>query len=577
MENNVKYKIKRTLYYFPTRKIINRNKILNHESISTPYLSLSPSNRITETFNLPSKYNIKKKYKELTRNLINFRRTKSNLINVNKTEYENFHKKLLEKKIKTNSNIGKSRFFITLSQENNTLSETNNINTYSNPPELNVKYKKRQFFNLTKKIKNNQPLTPRELSNDVKEFFKKRVISNVLKKRKRNSIEELNNKSERINMRIFQLKLGNNLMDSFMQTNKDLLKFSRNEKEKEENKLDDIIIQKETLIDEIKKISETIEKKKNILNFYKSIADINKKFFGNTMEFITNPNFIDEKINERTNININLLNVLNDKKSSLFSIKNKLKNLEIVINQESIFEEKIKIKKNHLNDLKSKNFLLLKKKEYYLKERKNKNKQDKKIIFNFNTLNMKRMLKINREIHYNNMIYNSFPNSTLAKVLSDMIKNIRNVSPNLFILPSGMRNYEVDYILNLKYNDKNKEEINKNIITMIIILERIWESLFIELKKDLLIPENANFIRQELHSIDKIKQNKNIKNYHLISNEIRENMIQSIIKKENKIILKPKKKINKYYSQINVFKKTVNKINQQSNPIMDYINIIEGI
>ena len=53
-------------------------------------------------------------------------------------------------------------------------------------------------------------------------------------------------------------------------------------------------------------------------------------------------------------------------------------------------------------------------------------------------------------------------------------------------------------------------------------------------------------------------------------------MIQSIVKKDNKIILKPKKKINKYYSQLNVFKKTINKTNQQSNPIMDYINIIEG-
>ena len=576
MEKEVKYKIKRTIYYFPTRKIFKRNTILNHDSISTPYLSLSPSIKMTETFNLPSKYNIKKKYKVLTKNFNNFRRTKSNLIKINKTEYENYHKKLLQKKIKTNSNIGKSHFFITLSQENNTISEINNIKTYSNPPTLNEKYKKRQFFNLTKKRNNNQPLTPRELSNDVIELFKKRVISNVLKKKKRNSIEEYNNKSERMDMKIFQLKVGNNLIDSFMQTNKDLLKFSRNEKEKEENKLDDIIIQKENLVDEITKISENIEKKQNILNFYKSIEDINKKFFGNSMEFITNPNFIDDKIKEMTNININLLEILNDKKSSLFRIKNKLKNLEIEINKDSIFEEKIKIKKNHLNELKSKNIFLLKKKEYYLKEKKNLNKQDKKIIYNFNTLNMKRMLKINREIHYNDMIYNSIPNSTLAKVLSDMIKNIRNSSPNFFIIPRRMRNSDVDYILNLKYNEKNQDEINKNIITMIIILERSWESLFIQLKKDVFIPKNENFVRNKLHSIEKNKQNENIKNYNLISNEIRENMIQSIVKKDNKIILKPKKKINKYYSQLNVFKKTINKTNQQSNPIMDYINIIEG-
>ena len=139
-----------------------------------------------------------------------------------------------------------------------------------------------------------------------------------------------------------------------------------------------------------------------------------------------------------------------------------------------------------------------------------------------------------------------------------------------------MRNYEVEYILNLKYNEKNQDEINKNIITMIIILERSWESLFIQLKKDVFIPKNENFIRNKLHSIEKNKQNENIKNYNLISNEIRENMIQSIVKKDNKIILKPKKKINKYYSQLNVFKKTINKTNQQSNPIMDYINIIEG-
>ena len=484
----------------------------------------------------------------------------------------------MKKKIKTNSNIGNSHFFITLSQENNTLSDlNNNIKTYSNPPELNEKYKKRQFFNLTKKINNNQPLTPREFSNEIKDFFKKRIISNVLKKKKRNYIEDYNNKSERIDMKIFQLKIGNNLIDSFIQSNKDLLRFSRNEKEKEENKLDDIIIQKELLIDEIKKLSEDIEKKQNILKFYKSIEDINKQFFGNTIEFIENPNFIEEKINEWTNINIKLLNILNDKKNSLFRIKKKLNNLEIEINKDSIFDEKIKIKKNHLNDLKMKYFLLLKKKEYYLKENKKCNREDKKIIYNFNTLNMKRMLKINREIKYNNMIYNSIPYSTLAKVLSDMIKNIRNYSPNFYIIPKKMRNYEVEYILNLKYNEKNKKEINKNILIMILILERSWESLFIELKKDVLIPTNANFIKNELYTIDKNKQKENIKNYNIISNEIREKMIENIIKKDNKIILKPKKKINKYHSQTNLFKKISNKKNQQSKPIMDYINIIEGI
>jgi len=578
MENEVKYKIKRTIYYFPTKKILHRNTILNHDSIFTPYLSLSPSSRIIETLNLPSKYNIKKQYKILTRNLNNIKKAKSNLLYLNKTEYGNFHRKILKKKIKTNSNIGNSHFFITLSQENNTLSDlNNNIKTYSNPPELNEKYKKRQFFNLTKKINNNQPLTPREFSNEIKDFFKKRIISNVLKKKKRNYIEDYNNKSERIDMKIFQLKIGNNLIDSFIQSNKDLLRFSRNEKEKEENKLDDIIIQKELLIDEIKKLSEDIEKKQNILKFYKSIEDINKQFFGNTIEFIENPNFIEEKINEWTNINIKLLNILNDKKNSLFRIKKKLNNLEIEINKDSIFDEKIKIKKNHLNDLKMKYFLLLKKKEYYLKENKKCNREDKKIIYNFNTLNMKRMLKINREIKYNNMIYNSIPYSTLAKVLSDMIKNIRNYSPNFYIIPKKMRNYEVEYILNLKYNEKNKKEINKNILIMILILERSWESLFIELKKDVLIPTNANFIKNELYTIDKNKQKENIKNYNIISNEIREKMIENIIKKDNKIILKPKKKINKYHSQTNLFKKISNKKNQQSKPIMDYTNIIEGI
>ena len=140
-----------------------------------------------------------------------------------------------------------------------------------------------------------------------------------------------------------------------------------------------------------------------------------------------------------------------------------------------------------------------------------------------------------------------------------------------------MRNYEVEYILNLKYNEKNKKEINKNILIMILILERRWESLFIELKKDVLIPTNANFIKNELYTIDKNKQKENIKNYNIISNEIREKMIENIIKKDNKIILKPKKKINKYHSQTNLFKKISNKKNQQSKPIMDYTNIIEGI
>ena len=113
MENEVKYKIKRAVYYFPTNVYRNK-KYKEFDSITPPF-----SSRIIQISNSSSKNIFKDKYRLLTRNLNNFRRTKSHLIN-NRTEYENFHKKILENKYKSNS-IG-SDILISISNENKTLS-----------------------------------------------------------------------------------------------------------------------------------------------------------------------------------------------------------------------------------------------------------------------------------------------------------------------------------------------------------------------------------------------------------------------------------------------------------------------
>ena len=71
MENEVKYKIKRAVYYFPT----NRNKKnIEFDSLTPPYLSSRSSSRIIEFSNSSSKNIFKDKYRILTRNLNNFRR-----------------------------------------------------------------------------------------------------------------------------------------------------------------------------------------------------------------------------------------------------------------------------------------------------------------------------------------------------------------------------------------------------------------------------------------------------------------------------------------------------------------------
>ena len=372
MENEVKYKIKRAVYYFPT----NRNKKNKEfDSITPPYLSSRSSSRIIEISNSSSKNIFKTKYRILTRNLNNFRRTKSHLIN-NKTEYQNFHKKILENKYKSNS-IG-SDILITISNENKELVNfNNNIKTFSDEI-IKEKSNKRYFFNLSKKTNIDNVYSSKEICNDIKEIYKNKIILNVQKRKREHSLEEYQNKSERLNMRLFQLKVSNNLINSYMKTNKSLLNFSTKQKEIEETKLKEILIEKDILLEEIRKITEQLLKLEITKKFYLSLEELNIKYCGNSKDWITNNNFIKEAINKNTNNNLKLLEKLTDIKNELYKLKNiwddlKKKEKKRIIEN----EEELKQKLNYLKDLKLKNYLLLKKKSYYLNNQKQLKKKRK--------------------------------------------------------------------------------------------------------------------------------------------------------------------------------------------------------
>ena len=179
-------------------------------------------------------------------------------------------------------------------------------------------------------------------------------------------------------MRLFQLKISNNLINSYMKTNKSLLTFSTKQKEKEEIKLKEILIEKNILLEEIRKISEQLIKTKITKKFYLSIEELNKKYCGNRKDRIINTNFIKEIIDKNTNNILKLIEKLNDIKNELYKLKNTwddLKKKEKKRIKEN--EEELKQKLNFLKDLKLKNCLLLKKKNYYLNEQKQLKKKEK--------------------------------------------------------------------------------------------------------------------------------------------------------------------------------------------------------
>lgn len=575
MENEVKYKIKRAVYYFPT----NRNKKnIEFDSLTPPYLSSRSSSRIIEFSNSSSKNIFKDKYRILTRNLNNFRRTKSHLIN-NKTEYQNFHKKILENKYKSNS-IG-SDLLITISNENKELVNfNNNIKTFSDEI-MKEKFSKRYFFNLSKKTNIDNVYSSKKICNDIKEIYKNKIILNVQKRKREHSLEEYQNKSERLNMRLFQLKVSNNLINSYMKTNYNLLKFSTKQKEIEEIKLKEILIEKDILLEEIRKITEQLIKLEITKKFYLSLEELNKKYCGNTKDWITNNNFIKEAINKNTNNNLKLLEKLTDTKNELYKLKNiwddlKKKEKKRIIEN----EEELKQKLNYLKDLKLKNYLLLKKKKYYLNNQKQLKKKGK-TLNDFTSLNIEKIYEMNDELQYNYLINNSIQYYTLAKVLSHILLNIREKSPNFFIIPRKTKLKDIEKMLNMIYTENNKDEINKNILTMLLMLEKSLESIFIENKRLSLNQNNKILMKEELYKIEKTKESDNFKNYSVIAENIREKVIENIIRKENRLIIKPRKKINKYFIQKNSLnKKNIpNKIiKNQSNPIIiDYEALFENM
>ena len=117
-------------------------------------------------------------------------------------------------------------------------------------------------------------------------------------------------------------------------------------------------------MEEIRKITEQLLKLEITKKFYLSLEELNKKYCGNSKDWITNNNFIKEAINKNTNNNLKLLEKLTDIKNELYKLKNiwddlKEKEKKRIIEN----EEELKQKLNYLKDLKLKNYLLLKEKK----------------------------------------------------------------------------------------------------------------------------------------------------------------------------------------------------------------------
>ncbi len=579
----------------------------NQKSLSNVFGSSTESLKTFKNFSPSSSINKDFKetilYPHLKKSLFNFRRNKSSAFIKNYKRYNNFYRKTIHNKFKSNINL--------YSNKNLNIDDTpiilfdrkdnkNKINerfdgekkVYSSP---NTSRKSNFTKMYCDKVKNTPyHLMRGEYVNDIEKVLKGNYILLTQRNKYQDLVDVIRYKIDAINNYCFHIKENKKILEKFCSDRNKYLKHLHEVIAKEQDILYVLYGKKDILLIEIKSIYHKIEEKKKIIKQYAGYKLLINSFFNNDQQILSDPNILFEKILSLEKNNLELLKKYNEERDKIVELKKELTQLTNKYNSDhKSLDLSIKSEENEVKRLKEIYFSLKRAKDSLTHDNKKNSFWNRIVSEKRNKINeltdieVAELETIIDEAKFDKL-FKEFPLhfTCVSYYISNIIKFIKNNAPEFFQFNDNnttdtnfITNYEFDKILNMSYNHKNLFLINENILIMLFRLEKMVISILSKINDYHKNEELSNFIKKKIKEIEIKRKLKNISQKDQIKQDFRNIILDKLKQKHNRIIIKHKR----FFSNpppfiININKnKNHKKLNSQTEKMLTKYNILDNL
>ncbi len=580
----------------------------NQKSLSNVFGSSTESLKTFKNFSPSSSLNKEFKetiilYPHLKKSLFNFRRNKSSAFIKNYKRYNNFYRKTIHNKFKSNINL--------YSNKNLNIDDTpiilfdrkdnkNKINerfdgekkVYSSP---NTSRKSNFTKMYCDKVKNTPyHLMRGEYVNDIEKVLKGKYILLTQRNKYQDLTDIIRYKIDAINNYCYHIKENKKILEKFCRERNKYLKHLYEVIAKEQDILYILYGKKDILLIEIKSIYHKIEEKKKIIKQYAGYKLLINSFFNNDQQILSDPNILFEKILSLEKNNLELLKKYNEERDKIVELKKELTQLTNKYNSDhKSLDLSIKSEENELKRLKEIYFSLKRAKDslyHYNKKSSFWNRiisEKKNKINELTDIEVAELETIIDEAKFDKL-FKKFPLhfTCVSYYISNIIKFIKTNAPEFFKFNDNcvtdttfVTNYEFDKILNMSYNHKNLFLINENILIMLFRLEKSVISILSKISDYQKNEELSIFIKKKIKEREIKRKLINISQKDQIKQDFRNIILEKLKQKHNRIIIKHKR----YFSNpppfiININKNKNNKKkNSQTEKMLTKYNTLDNL
>ena len=580
----------------------------NQKSLSNVFGSSTESLKTFKNFSPSSSLNKEFKetiilYPHLKKSLFNFRRNKSSAFIKNYKRYNNFYRKTIHNKFKSNINL--------YSNKNLNIDDTpiilfdrkdnkNKINerfdgekkVYSSP---NTSRKSNFTKMYCDKVKNTPyHLMRGEYANDIEKVLKGKYILLTQRNKYQDLTDIIRYKIDAINNYCYHIKENKKILEKFCRERNKYLKHLYEVIAKEQDILYILYGKKDILLIEIKSIYHKIEEKKKIIKQYAGYKLLINSFFNNDQQILSDPNILFEKILSLEKNNLELLKKYNEERDKIVELKKELTQLTNKYNSDhKSLDLSIKSEENELKRLKEIYFSLKRSKDslyHYNKKSSFWNRiisEKKNKINELTDIEVAELETIIDEAKFDKL-FKKFPLhfTCVSYYISNIIKFIKTNAPEFFKFNDNcvtdttfVTNYEFDKILNMSYNHKNLFLINENILIMLFRLEKSVISILSKISDYQKNEELSIFIKKKIKEREIKRKLINISQKDQIKQDFRNIILEKLKQKHNRIIIKHKR----YFSNpppfiININKNKNNKKkNSQTEKMLTKYNTLDNL
>ena len=502
-------------------------------------------------------------YPNLKKSLFNFRRNKSTIFIKNYLRYNNFYRKTMHKKFKSNINLYSNKnlniddtpiILFDRKENKNKINERciNEKKFYSSP---NTSRKKNYFTKIyCDKVKNTPyHLMRGEYVNDIEKVFKGNYILSTQKNKYQDLVDIIRYKIDAINNYCFHIKENKKILEKFCRERNKYLKYLHEVIAREQDILYILYGKKDILLIEIKSIYHKIEEKKKIIKQFIGYKLLINSLFNNDQKILSDPNILFDKLISLEKTNLDLIKIYNKGRDKIVELKKELTQLTNKYNSDhKSLDLSIKSEENEVKRLKEIYYSLKRSKDSLTHDNKKNSFWNKIISEKKNKINELTDIEIAEletiidEAKFDKL-FKKFPLhfTCVSYYISNILKYIKNNAPEFFKFNENnitettfLTNYELDKILNISYNHKNLFLINENILIMLFILEKSVISIlskFIDYNKN---QDLSNFIKKKTKEREIKRKLKNISQKDQIKQDFRNTILDKLKQKHNKIIIK---------------------------------------